>query len=260
MRELIDYLKGELGSKIFKVKAIDVRIGVVYTGVVLSTGYAGVAYTPIHELTNSPTLTNAGAISGKPASQLVDLALSSNLIEAAVGVATMNALSQIVFEEYPDKYIFSDIDVLDLIHPGDKVVTVGYFGPLIPRLLEKSGELYVLEKREIEDERVSFISPSEVAEVLPFSDVILITGSTLVNKTIDEILRFRGRAREVVLLGPTASVTPQPLFRKGVTAVMGIKILDPRRMMRIISEAGGTRHLLSTCAKKTAFIKKMFNL
>jgi len=63
------------------------------------------------------------------------------------------------------------------------------------------------------------------------------------------------RPREVVLLGPTASITPQPFFKRGVTAVMGVKITDPEKMLKVVSEAGGSGQLLSTCAKKTALVK-----
>jgi len=36
---------------------------------------------------------------------------------------------------------------------------------------------------------------------------------------------------------------------------MGIKITDSEKMLKVMSEAGGTRQLLSTCAKKTALVK-----
>lgn len=257
MRELLDYLKEEIGELISKVKVKDVRIGLAYTGVILSTGRAGVAYTPIHELSEYPVLADAGKIAGRPALNFMNKAESLNLVEAAVGVATINALSQAAFEAKPEKYAFSDIDVLDLIQPKDEVVTVGYFGPLIPKILRKTRDLYVLEKRRIRDKRVRIIPPRDASTVLPSSDVLLISGSTLVNKTINQILKLRGDAREVVLLGPTASMVPQPLFKKGVTAVMGVKIIDAEKMLRVVSESGGTRQLLSTCAKKIAFVRKV---
>ena len=257
MRELLDCLKKELIGTIPKVKVKSLQIGLAYTAVVLSTEHAGVAYTPIHELSECPVLADAGKIAGKPVLTVMDKAESSNLVEAAGGVATINALSQIAFEAKPERYVFSDVDVLDLIQPKDKVVTVGYFGPLIPKILRKTRDLYVLEKRKIKDKRVRIIPPHEASTVLPSSDVLLISGSTLVNKTVNQILKLRGNAREVVLLGPTASMVPQPLFKKGVTAVMGVKIVDAEKMLRVVSESGGTRQLLSTCAKKIAFVRKV---
>jgi uncharacterized protein (DUF4213/DUF364 family) len=257
MKELLDYLKKELGNFVSKVKVENVRIGLAYTAVVLSTRHAGVAYTPTTGLPECPVLVDAGKISGKSALNVMNKVELSNLVETAVGVATINALSQAAFEAKPEKYVFSDIDVLDLIQPKDKVVMVGYFGPLIHKILRKTRDLYVLEKRKIKDKRVHLIFQHDASTVLPSSDILLISGSTLVNKTINQILKLRGNSREVVLLGPTASMVPQPLFKKGVTAVMGVKITDAEKMLRVVSESGGTRQLLSTCAKKTAFVRKV---
>jgi len=255
IRELLDYLKKELEPEVCKVKVENVCVGLIYTGVVLSSGHAGVAYTPVNELSTCPVLPYAGKITNKLALEIAEMSLSPNLVEAALGVATINALSQIAFEKYPEKYVSSKIDVSDLIQHGDKVVMVGYFGPLVPKVLRKTGELYILEKKKVSDSRVKLVSQSEAPKILHLSDVALISGSTLVNKTIDDILKHVTESREVVLLGPTASVVPYPLFKKGVTAVMGIKITDPEKMLRIVSEAGGTRELLSSCAEKTAFLR-----
>jgi len=256
MKDLLDYLKNELSSEVSEVVLEDARIGLVYTGVLLSSGHAAVAYTPIQELHECPVIDYAGSITGTEASEIMKMALSPNLVEAAVGIATVNALSQIVFETYPEKYVFSDVDVLDLIQPQDKVTMVGYFGPLIPKILEKTNLIYVLEKRTIDDDRVKLVHPSHASKALSNSEVVLISGSTLVNKTVNKILKQVTNARESVLLGPTASITPQPFFKKGATAVMGVKITDPQKMLQVVSEAGGTRQLLSTCAEKTAFLKE----
>jgi uncharacterized protein (DUF4213/DUF364 family) len=255
MTELLDYLKKELGKFISEVKVESVRIGLAYTAVVLSSRHAGVAYTPTNELLECNVLADAGKIAGRSAVTVMNKVESPNLVETAVGVATINALSQAAFEVKPEKYVFSDIEVLDLIQPKDKVVTVGYFGPLVHKILRKTQDLHVLEKRNIKDKRVHMISQHDAPTVLPSSNVLLISGSTIVNKTVDQILKLRGNAREVVLLGPTASMVPQPLFKKGVTAVMGVKIIDTKKMLRVVSESGGTQQLLSTCAKKTAFVR-----
>jgi len=256
MRELLDYLKKELGRSISEVKVESIRIGLAYTAVVLSSRHPGVAYTPTNDLPECTVLADAGKIAGRSAVTVMNKVESPNLVETAVGVATINALSQAAFEAKPEKYVFSDIDVLDLIQPKDKVVTVGYFGPLVHKILRKTQDIHVLEKRRIKDKRVHMIPQHDVPTVLPSSNILLISGSTIVNKTINQILKLRGNAKEVVLLGPTASMVPQPLFKKGATAVMGVKIIDTEKMLRVVSESGGTQQLLSTCAKKTAFIRR----
>ena len=56
------------------------------------------------------------------------------------------------------------------------------------------------------------------------SDVLFCTGTTLINNSIEEILRvFRKTANYIILIGPTASMIPDVLFDNGVDIVGGIK-------------------------------------
>ncbi|MBN1134059.1 MAG: hypothetical protein JXA38_03940 [Methanosarcinaceae archaeon] len=259
LQVLLDQLKKELGNSVLNAKVEDVRIGLAYTGVKLTGGYGGVACTPTYDFSEysvcpvCPFLHNSGEIAGTTVAEGLKLSLSNNILDAAVGVAVINAASQMVFELRPEKYIFSSVDVLDLIRNEDKVSMIGYFKPLIPKILEKTENFHVVEKKNVFDERVKIVPEEMSTTVLPESDIIIISGSTLVNKTIDDLLKYKGNARDVVLLGPTASMVPQPLFERGVTAVMGVKINDVDKMLKIVSEAGGTKDLHASCAEKKSF-------
>lgn len=98
----------------------------------------------------------------------------------------------------------------------------------------------------------------KILEALSGFQIILISRSTLVNKTLNDILQHVTNAREVVLLGPTASVIPHPLFKRRVTVVMGVRITDPEKMLKVVGEGSGTQQLLATRARKTALMKKVF--
>lgn len=252
---LVSALKKDLGPALEEIEVKDVRIGLAYTGVLISENYGGVACTPLYEFSGCPALGFAGFLKGKTADKLLELALSENPLEAAVGIATANALSHMLSDLKPEKVPVSNIDVLDLIKPEDRVAMVGYFAPLVPKILKITDKLTVLEKREIESPQ-TMTQPSEKArEVLPESDVIILSASTLANRTFDELLSFRGTAREVVLLGPSAPLYPAPFFERGINAVMGTRIIDPRKMLTVVSEAGGTKKLHQYCGEKVAFRK-----
>jgi uncharacterized protein (DUF4213/DUF364 family) len=145
---------------------------------------------------------------------------------------------------------------IDLIKPEDRVAMVGYFGPLVPKILKITDKLTVLEKREIEDPKTMTLPSEKAREVLPISDVIILSASTLANRTFDELISFRGAAREVVLLGPSAPLYPAPFFERSITAIMGTRIIDPLTMLTVVSEAGGTKKLHQYCGEKVAFRKK----
>ena len=234
----------------------DVRIGVLYTGVKISGGYGGVAYTFLEDIFSNlhsklcPRVNES--LSGMQLSEAMRLSLSWNFLDAAVGVASLNAASQYVIEKR--NYRLSDVDVVDLIEKGDRVVMIGDFKPILPKIRRKTDNLIIVEK-----------SPSltggnalpyfAVEEVMPEADVAIVTGTTLVNKSIDRLLELGSSARHFALLGPTASIVPDIFFEKGGTAMMGVKINDVDKMLRVVSEAGGTRRLLSECAEKFAILK-----
>jgi len=250
---LVRALRRELGPALEKIEVEDVRIGLAYTGVLLSDGYGGVACTPLYEFSGCPALGFAGSLKGKTADKVLELALSENPLEAAVGVATANALSHMLWDLKPENFPVSNVDILDLIKPEDRVAMVGYFGPLVPKILKITNKLTVLEKREIESPKTSTLPPEKSREILPASDVIILSASTLANRTFDELLSLRGAAREVVLLGPSAPLYPVPFFERGITAVMGTRIFDPITMLTVVSEAGGTKKLHQYCGEKVAF-------
>ncbi|MCQ1534637.1 hypothetical protein FTO70_02805 [Methanosarcina sp. KYL-1] len=253
---LVRELKKDLGPALEEIEVKDVRIGLAYTGVLLSENYGGVACTPLYEFSGCPALGFAETLKGRTADQVLGLALSKNSLEVAVGIAAANALSNMLRDLEPEKFRRSDLDILDLIKPGDRVAMIGYFGPLVPKILKITEKLTVLEKREIEAPKTRTLPSEKAEEVLPASDVIILSASTLVNGTIDELLALRGEAREVVLLGPSTPLYPAPFFERGVTAVMGTRILDPWTMLTVVSEAGGTKKLHQYCGEKVAFRKK----
>ncbi|MDY9927447.1 Rossmann-like domain-containing protein [Methanosarcina sp.] len=252
---LVSALKKDLGPALEEIEVEDVRIGLAYTGVLLSENYGGVACTPLYEFSCCPTLGFTETLKGKTADKVLELALSENPLEAAVGIATLNALSHMLRDLEPEHFQRSYSDILDLIIPGDRVAMVGYFSPLVPKILKITGKLTVLEKREIESPKTRTLPSEKAREVLTVSDVIILSASTLANRTFDELLSLRGTAREVVLLGPSAPLYPAPFFSRGITAIMGTRIIDPLTMLTVVSEAGGTKKLHQYCGEKVALRK-----
>ena len=257
---LVNALKNDLGSALEKIEVKDIRIGLAYTGVLLSNGYGGVACTPLYEFSCCPALGFAGFLKGKTADKLLEFALSENPLEAAIGIATANALSHMLWDLKPENFPISNLDALDLIKPEDRVAMVGYFGPLIPKILKVTNKLTVLEKREIEAPQTRTLPSGKAREIFPVSDIIILSAGTLANRTFDELLSLRGAAREVILLGPSAPLYPTPFFEREITAIMGTRIFDPLTMLTVVSEAGGTKKLHQYCGEKVAFRKNDINV
>ena len=88
------------------------------------------------------------------------------------------------------------------------------------------------------------------------SDIVIATGSAFVNNTADMIIENSPQARELIFVGPTASLYPHPLFSRGVSCVGGLIIRDADKMLKVVGHAGGGKALLKTCAEKITIRRK----
>jgi len=79
---------------------------------------------------------------------------------------------------------------------------VGYFGPLVRDLKQTGCRLDIIE---LDTSRPDTLSPEAGRAVLAVCDVAILTGTSLVTGTIDDLLASLGRPRAAVLLGPSSA-------------------------------------------------------
>jgi uncharacterized protein len=244
--DLIGTVLESLAGSRAGVTVKDIRVGVFYTGVKLSTGHGGVAYTPSEDLplehaARHSYMPKAGSLQSLPIADVAGLAHSDNLLESAVGLATVNALAEM---RYADGLAacrtIPDADAVDTIGVAstDTVTMVGAFPFIIRKLQGNVARLYVTERNPQAYSHYPLIPAERQEEVLTTADVVLITAETLVNHTLDAILPLCTRARAIALIGPTTPLCPEPLFSRGVTVVGGTHITDSDMMLRVIGEGG----------------------
>jgi uncharacterized protein (DUF4213/DUF364 family) len=227
-----------------------VVMGLGYTGVKLSSGHSGLCYTfqsDIAQTTHHCQVTDlAGTLMGMHALKMAEKAKSWELRESILGFATLNALSQIIIERNPENYTVLNGDLLDYIKlkKSDVVVLVGNIRPFVEPIRAKAKKLYILERTPTMRDENS-LPDTACDQILPIADVILITGTAIVNGTIDHLLELSTNAREVAIVGASASIIPDILFERGATIVGCVKIVDSSKMMQVVSEGGGTPALKS---------------
>lgn len=248
----------------------DVRIGVFYTAAQLSSGHTAVAFTP-RGLTDTVCCPGsasaappAGRLAGEDAWKLAQYAFSEVPLRRAVGVAVLNALSAVAVERHgvPGGQLVSGLDALEAADIGaeDRVAMVGGFIPFIKALKGRVAELWVVDKHPEAlktDELPFWRSPEQATEVLAQASVVVITGSSLVEGGLDDLLQASSQARRVVLAGPTASPWPPTFFARGVHVLGGIRVLDGARMLQVVSE-GGSGYFFQREAEKVSIIRDGF--
>lgn len=232
---ILDEIWERLEPKARQRRVVDVRVGVAYTAVLLDDGGCGLAYTFRHEAYEGSTaVREAGTLAGRCAAELAAWVRAPDAASAAVGLATLNALT-----EPPPGVAEADVTQVIRVAPGDVVGMVGYFRPLVGYFRQRGAKLHIFERYPLEQPDVH--PDWAAALLLPECDVAVISGTAVINRTIDGLLTCLTKAREVVVLGPSTPMMPEIFARRGVTLLSGVRVRDAARVLQIVSEGGGTR-------------------
>lgn len=235
-----DKLISHAKSKAANLKVTEVRLGLGYTCVELSNKNLGLAWTPLG-LDLNTTCTHvkaAGSIAGSNAVEILEWLSSERSVERALGLSVFNAVnvSNVEKTEYSENEAISLLN----IEPKDHVVMVGYFGPIVPKIKEIGCKFEVVE---LKSEKPDVISPEEGKRALKECDVAIITSTSIINGTCDELLSSLGSPRAAVMLGPSTPMCPEVFADSPITQLSGSLPVNIERIKQIISEGGGTRLL-----------------
>lgn len=218
----------------FDTSVKDIHQGVFHTGVL--TRYCGLAATlPRDALRQEPPMVKEpGILLQKSPIELVRLSYSPNILEAAIGMATINSLIHV------DENDCIELNAADLIlekGQGKRVAVVGHF-PFVPRIKKSAKALWVIEKNPKEDD----FSASEADHLIPQADVVAITGTAFTNHTIEHLLRLCNPKAYVIALGDTAPLSTV-LFEHGLNAISGTKVTDAELALQCVSQGANFRQI-----------------
>jgi uncharacterized protein (DUF4213/DUF364 family) len=270
LAETIDLIRRELGTRLDTIVIERAVIGVFFTGVKLSTGHAGVCATPIKEMPEAVCCpSSAGAafnpfrIKGMAAAKMVGDIAGTSGIERALAVATVNALAHLVAERRTDSNVelIEDMDAFDAadVTAADKAVVVGAFAPFLRELRKRGASYWVLEKdpSTLKPIELPFFRPAEDAPaVVPDADVVFITGTTLVNDTLDTLVALAKPSARLVVAGPTVTMLPDAFFARRCDILGGVKITDPDSLLDVLALGGSGYHFFGRFAEKIVLRRK----
>ena len=77
---------------------------------------------------------------------------------------------------------------------------------------------------------------------MPKADNLIITGTTLINDTLENLLAMKKADANVVVVGPTVSMLPKAMFERGVSYAGGVYVRNTDALLDIIVEAGSGYH------------------
>jgi len=212
----------------------EVRTCIHWTAVVsrscgLASSISGEAHDHGHQ-----SVRGVGELHERTALELAQLARSERVLEASIGVAAINSLLEVPEERCVE---LNAEDWLTERGRGKRVAVVGSF-PFVSRLREKVGQLWVLERQPGEGELMA----EEASRILPQADVAAITGTALINHTLDELLDLCRPETSVMVLGPSTPLSPV-LFDHGVDVISGTVVVDTDLVLTLIGQGATFRQV-----------------
>ena len=211
---LLEALLGTIPTDPIPVRKV--IIGVHWT--LVSSKYCGLGSTLVGALPSGHSpVRDVGVLHQKSAQELAQWILSDNLLEASIGIAAINSLLDV------DERRLENINAAEIIARESKdknLVIIGHF-PFVERMKPIARNCWVIEKRPFGDD-----FPEESAqEFIPQAQVIAITGTAIINHTMESLLSLCPPGSLVMVLGPSTPMSPV-LFERGVSLLSGSRIID----------------------------------
>lgn len=248
-------------------------LGLFFTGVKLSNGFGGLCYTPIKTApeavccpSSAKATVNPGSVRDRNAIEVAEKSLAGTPLQRAVGIAIINALSSAYWKQACTDETKAGFcierpgDPIDDLRLSDNayVVVVGAIVPYLRFLKTRGRPFCVLEQdpTTLKPDELPFYAPADQAEVqVPRADVLVATGTTLLNDTLEGLLSLARPDTHVIVVGPTASMLPGALFRRGVNELAGIRVTDPDALLNVLAEGGSGYHFFGQTAEKIRMIR-----
>jgi uncharacterized protein (DUF4213/DUF364 family) len=259
-----------LGADLDTVTVERVVVGLFFTGVKLSNGVAGACATPIKTIpeavccpSSAMAMPFPGKLRGRPVIDVAREALGGPGIRRAVGIAAVNALAETCWgrRPHPEIELRPGVDAFDAteINARDQVVVVGAFVPFLKELKRRRQSFLVLEQdpATLKPDEMPFFRPAAQApSIVPQADVLLVTGSTLVNATLEELLALARPDARVTIVGPTVGMLPDAFLAHGADVLGGVRITDPDTFLDLLAEGGSGYHFFGRSAQKIVLARR----
>lgn len=177
---------------------------------------------------------------GWPLKKLAAYIKSWNMLEASLGLAAINAalntpaqvsaLTGLAFDAAAEPEAANGFARFMPEIQGKNVAVIGHFPNLED--LKQVCRLTILERAPQDDDY-----PDPACEyLLPEQDVVFISGTALINKTMPRLLELAQGSR-IILIGPSVPISPV-LFGCGAESIASTVILDQELVWRVVKLGG----------------------
>ena len=226
--------------ELFNKRAREVNIeilclGLGYTAVTLSDGGIGLSYTHFEDKKSCMLLNRHIDYEEQPAISLLEKIKSGHPIERSMALALVNALNYRDALEYPEdkknKIMFDKFN----IGAGSRIAMVGFIGPLVDLLGQKKAEVDVLDSSRGMGKTKEFYT-----RLGNRADVLILTSTSILNNTTEEILHHAGPKVKTIMLGPSTPMVATAFKHLPVHMLAGTVPIDKENVLKAIRHGMGT--------------------
>lgn len=237
----------------------DLVIGLSLIGVELDNGHIGLAYMLRENLPPGCSVFSfAQELIGQNANKIAELLRNGeDDAQRGVAMAVLSAASR--SQSLVDIASHSSSFGVEVL-ATDTVGMVGFIPPIAAMLSKKAKEVIIFDKGFSQSGRETegLYPIKDQSKLLPKCDVVLITGTTITNGTIEDLLKICSSAREIVLVGSSVPMFPQAFKDTKVTVLAGAWWNNELKeeLFKTISLAGGIKHVNKAMIKKAIPVTK----
>ena len=216
----------------------------------LEDGSIGLSYVLLDDTLER--LCNGSDAFGLPGADTLELArryVNDKGIWKTLGFAAANALTRCLFDRAgfrPD----CSADSIGQMNPqpGEHVGMIGYFTPLLGRIIGSGARLTIVElKADLAGEHEGYRVTLDAEQLSECSKVVS-TSTLLLNDTLERMLACCRNARWFAMIGPSAGCLPDALFARGVTLLGGNWVNDREGFAAALRSGASTGEFASKFA------------
>lgn len=234
--ELDDRMYRFFEDKARDVLVEQVSLGLGYTAVTTSDGGIGIAYTYFTNKGSCTFINRYYDFEGKPALELLEKIKSPHPLEKTMALALVNALNYqhalSLPEDKENEILFENFQI------GEKtrVAMVGDFAPVARMMREKGALVEVIDIAKGVGNREDFYG-----RLKDWAQVMILTSTSILNNTMEEIFQHTGSEVKTVLLGPSTPMIGEVFSHLPVHMLAGTVPIEKEKVLKAVRHGVGTR-------------------
>ena len=228
-------------------------LGLGYTAVTTADGGIGLSYTYFGDKKSCMVLNKLIDYEGQSAAQLLEKIKSDNTVERSMALALINALNYGGALDLPEdddnQIMFDKFNV----GQGTRLAMVGFFPPLVGTFEKMKVSLEVLDSSRALGNKDIFYQ-----KLKDWAQVLLLTSTSVLNNSTEEIMSHAGPDLKTVMLGPSTPLVAAAFNHLPVHMLAGTVPVNKEQTLKAIRHGMGTpvlhkfsRKVFLDCTAKT---------